>query len=356
MDIFEKIIEKNFSNFGGSLNENWVNETYTTYADKFEFKLVQIINNKLYVSEKLPHSPETRSEAFKCLMLEILRDNKIPDMEFVYYDGDSLDTTMPILVSTSCPRGRRQMLVPDFVSKFWPETYLFDYEEELIRIKNSVETIGVEFEQWNLKESKVFYRGSLNNGYRSSYLPTGEESNYLDFKHVYTSKSDIGTPNFIIDNKEGCERSHKAKFKYLLHLNGGLDSDYSSAFRFGLAACSLVIYGTKNPQKEWWQDPDFFREGEHYVSVRDKKDLIDCFMQLESDPRRAHDICMKGYEYFNENLSYERIKEFYTKSLIRYGELINYDVKKDDRTIEIDSYTRTIRKEDNSFELKKINF
>lgn len=341
-DVFVNIIEKSLRGRDPILDKSYIKKLYERYSDNYNFKLFQILGNKLYVRSKEYPQFEGRFEGVKAHILKILSKHNLPDMEFVYYDGDGLNTSDLILQSASCNESSNGILLPDWSFQFWPETYLFDYGSDLNKILEAAEKIGTDIEGWRSKSSVVFMRASMNNSYRIQYLGDSSDT-FLDTRHIPFKSSYVppGVPNFDINNPNGIngvERCENSKYKFLLHLNGGLDSDYSSGLRFRLACCSLVFYATNSRQKEWWMDPDIFKEGVHYIHVTSKEDLRNKFKYFMENEKEAHRIAKSGFEFVKKYLMSENVELYYKETLMKYSNLLKYKVELDPSSLLIETY------------------
>jgi hypothetical protein len=329
--IFDEIIRKQLSDRKDVYDESYVKSLYERYSPEYNFKLFQIIGNKLYVKSKEYPLFEGRFEGVKAHILKILSKYDMPDMEFVYFDGDGLNTEDLILQSASCKEITNAILLPDWSFQFWPETYLFDYGKDLNKIIDAAETVGTDINGWRSKKSIVFLRGSMNNPYREQYLNHDNES-FLDTKHIPFKSQHVppGIPNFDINNPNGVngvERCENTKYKFLLHLNGGMDTDYSSGLRFRLACCSLVFYATNSRQREWWNSPDIFKNGEHYVHVTSKDDLRNKFNYFLEKEGEAHKIARNGFDFVKKYLLPESVELYYKNTLLKYSNLLKYKIE-----------------------------
>lgn len=298
------------------------------YNSKFlrhpAYKLYQIIDNKLYVTFDEMFDYESRLEGNKCLLLDLLKKYQIPDIEFIHYDEDSLNTELPILVP-GCESTRNQLLVPDFMFKWMPEADLFDHHEEMTKVFFAAERTGKNFDTWRQRREQVFYRGSLNNPYRGNYGQL--DGGIFDLKHVQCHDAPRGLPNYTIGvTPYACTREEKANYKYLVHLNGGLDEAISGAFRFALACKSLVFYCTSNPYQEWWQHDSVFRDGEHYVRVTSPSDLINKVNYYKQNEEESYKIACNSYEFSKNFLSRDAMQHYYYIFLCEYSKKTSYKV------------------------------
>ena len=302
-------------------SENIFNSLLEKYKGNYEYKFFQIKDNNLYIVTEQIYQNETRLEAAKCHFLNLLKNYKLPDMEFMYFDGDALNTDEPIMVSTSCQYSRKQLLSPDFMFQFSPNSNLFDYKKDTNSILSEAKNNGIKFDKWKNKNNKVFYRGSANNMYRSKY------TNIFDIKHVNTFVAPIGHPNYDPhQTKNACTREFKTKFKYLLQLNGHEDTAYSSSFRFNLASCSLIFYATQNPCKEWWMHEDIFQNGKHFIGISNPQELKQAYEYFENHQEKAFEIAKNGYDFFKTWLNNESVEYFYYKLLLEYSKKLMYNI------------------------------
>ena len=306
-------------------SENIFNSLLEKYKENYEYKFFQIKDNNLYIVTEQIYQNETRLEAAKCHFLNLLKNYKLPDMEFMYFDGDALNTDEPIMVSTSCQYSRKQLLSPDFMFQFSPNSNLFDYKKDTNSILSEAKNNGIKFDKWKNKNNKVFYRGSANNMYRSKY--TKLDKNIFDIKHVNTFVAPIGHPNYDPhQTKNACTREFKTKFKYLLQLNGHEDTAYSSSFRFNLASCSLIFYATQNFHKEWWMHEDIFQNGKHFIGISNPQELKQAYEYFENHQEKAFEIAKNGYDFFKTWLNNESVEYFYYKLLLEYSKKLMYNI------------------------------
>jgi hypothetical protein len=319
-------LAKNYVNNLEYINfKNVVDNLLNNYKKNYDYKFFQIKDNNLYLITEQPYSNEIRLEAAKCHLLNILKKYKLPDMEFIYFDGDSLDTKDPVLVSTSCSFSQKQILIPDFMFKFSPNVNMFDYFEESNKILFHAKENGIVIEKWKNRINKIFYRGSVNTKYRKNYLNL--DKNIFDVEHVNAEHGLVGKPNYNPNKTlNSCTREYKTKFKYLLQLNGHEDTAYSSSFRFNLACCSLVFYASNNPQKEWWMDDSIFKHGIHYVGVNNLNELNQAYRYFESNQEKAFEIAKNGYDFFKKWLNSESVEYFYYKLLLEYSKKLKYNI------------------------------
>lgn len=306
-------------------NSNIFDNLLKKYENNYEYKFFQIKDNFLYLITPQIYQNETRMEGVKCHLLNLLKKYKIPDTEFMYFDGDALNTDEPIIISTSCQYSKKSILVPDFMFKFSPNSNLFDYTKDTQSILNAAKNEGIEFDKWRNKINKIFYRGSANNNYRKMYI--GLNKNIFDVKHVNTFAAPIGHPNYNPhETPNACTREYKTKFKYLLQLNGHIDSAYSSSFRFNLACCSLIFYASQNPYKEWWIHDLIFKNGIHYIGVSSPNELEKAYEYFENNQEKAFEIAKNGYDFFKKWLNSESVEYFYYKLLLEYSKKLKYNI------------------------------
>lgn len=321
----DRIIQDYVSVIPDITSSDLFDSLFKKYQGTYGYKFFQIVDNKLYLSTPQLYENETRLEAAKCHLLELLKKYNIPDTEFWYSDDDVLNTDDPIFVSTSCVHDRTQLLCPDFMFKFSPNSNMFNYVTDSTSILIEAQKQGIEFDIWKNRKNKVFFRGS-SDGKRCAYMSLNDDM--FDIKNVKTFVAPIGYPNYDPCNTlNACTREYKAQYKYLLQLNGNNDTAYSSAFRFNLACCSLVIYATKNPCKEWWMDYNIFKPGVHYVTVSDTSQLKSIYEYYENNQEEAFNISKNGYNFFKTWLNSYCVEYFYYNLLINYSKKIKYDVK-----------------------------
>jgi hypothetical protein len=306
-------------------SENTFNVLLEKYKGNYDYKFFQIKNNNFYLITPQIYKMEPRLEAVKCHYLNLLKKYKLPDMEFMYFDGDVLNTNEPIIVSTSCIYLNKQILAPDFMFQFSPNVNLFNYKKDTESIISEAKNNGIDFDTWKNKNNKIFYRGSANNYYRRKYLNL--DKNISDIKNVNSFVAPIGHPNYDPhQTKDACTREFKTKFKYLLHLNGHEDSAYSSAFRFNLACCSLVFYATQNFCKEWWFHEDIFKNEKHFIHVSTPQELKQAYKYFENNQEKAFEIANNGYNFFKTYLNSESVEYFYYKLLLEYSKKLKYNI------------------------------
>jgi len=309
----------------GRIDKQRLNLIWDSAKHDPSYKYYQIKDNRLFIDFNEPFQDfETRLEGGKAHLLGILSKYRIPDTEFILYDGDSLNTDEPIFVP-GCAQGRNQLIVPDYMFKFNQESNLQDHHEAMQSIFCAAKASGLEFESWNKRQEKIFYRGSLNNVYRGQYQKI-DGIGICDLKHVTGFHAPRGVPNYKPgESPNACTREEKSNYKFLLHLNGGEDTAISGAFRYSLACGSTVFYATRNPYQEWWQH-SLICSSKNYIEVKDPQDLLNAVDHFRKNPRDAHEIAINGYEFANEYFGSEMCEQYYANFLIEYSQRTNWEV------------------------------
>jgi hypothetical protein len=296
-----------------------------------DLHLIKIINNKLYFSGN--YNPnnllwETRRESLKYLLLKVLEKYSIPDCEFVIiYNDDSINTRnrisedLPVIVSTSCLESMNYILCPDFTFSFSPEYNYKNYELLCNEIISSAS--DVPFEN---KIEKLIWRGTANNTYRTQFLRV---NNLYDVRNIEPRVCKLGEESNTFTIANAISRKDKVKYKYHLHLNGhqgnSYDGAYSSAFKWGLAANSLVFYCAPVIFKEFWMDSEYFHEGIHYIYCSSNTNLENKLKYYQEHPLEAKIIAANGYDFFQKYLwKYEGIAYYMYKLLNEYSQRMNY--------------------------------
>ncbi len=105
-EMFDRIISKQIGDKPQIYEKSYIRDLYDRYSHEYSFKLFQIIENKLYVKSNNFPKFEGRFEGVKAHILKLLHKYKLPDMEFVYFDGDGINTNDIILQSASCRESR----------------------------------------------------------------------------------------------------------------------------------------------------------------------------------------------------------------------------------------------------------
>ena len=322
-------------------------------ADHPDFKFFQIKDNKLYCCfrEVFPDY-ETRFEAGKFNLLSVLSKYKIPDVEFILHDGDVLNTDEPVFVG-SCLANRSQLLAPDFSFGFFPESRLYDHSSEIEDLLRISEETGKDFKTWMSRKPEILYRGSLNNSYRGSYAGL-DEKEMFDFKHVQTFHAARGSANFTPGTTlHACSRKDKANYRHLLHLNGGEDTAYSSAFRYGLACKSLVFYATNNPCQEWWHHDSIFKKSEHYAEVSSPQELLESYDYYLNNSEEAYRLASNAHKFSSEFLTRESYLYFYSQILQEFARKQKAEIALRPEAQLITSYKKRVDEEITQFSLNE---
>lgn len=267
--------------------------------NNYDYHHVKIVHNKLYICNKEKYMKwENRFESMKHLLLNVLKNYKLDDCEFVLYTGDAINLSevdrcsidgriLPLIVSTSVLDSINMLLCPDFTFSFAP----------CYRIKNNSEMCNKVVEYQNNydfedKINKIIWRGSGNNAYRKSYLR-------YDEKYDILSNLSNETTNYI-------SYLDKSKYKYQLYLNGHqgnqFDGAYSSSFKWSLMSKQVVFYSAPSKYREFWNHESIFKEGIHYIYSKNPSELDSKFNHILNDTTISKTIANNAFTFFKKYL------------------------------------------------------
>lgn len=327
INYFDNLIKKYLNKYTHITKQD-INSILAVRAD---LHLIKIIDGKLYFSGNWnPNNLiwETRREALKHILLSVLNQYKVPDCEFVIvYNLDSINISnkipenLPIIISTSCLESMNYILCPDFTFAFSPEYNYKNYEnmcDEIVQTASST--------SFSSKQSKIIWRGSANNKYRSPYLRVNET---YDIRNIGAITPKLGNQSNTFSIAHALSRKDKVQYKYHLHLNGHLGDDkngaYSSALKWGLAANSLVFYCAPVIYKEFWMDSANFQAGKHYIYCSNETELGVKLKYYKNNQVEAEIIAANGYNFFKSYLwKFNGIVYYMYKLLSEYSKLMNY--------------------------------
>jgi hypothetical protein len=291
---------------------------------------IKIVNNKLYFDKKsdmnLPW--ETRRESLKYLLLNLINKFNIPDSEFIImYSADSINLSnkisedLPLIVSTSCLENMNYILCPDFTFCFAPEYNYKNHQKMCEEVIASTDN-----QNYHNKTNKIVWRGSANNKYRSQFLRNDE---IYDIKNILPYVEKLGQESNTFKINNSLTRLQKSHFKFQLHLNGhegnNYDGAYSSAFKWGLMAKSLIFYCAPCKYKEFWMDNENFIENKHYIYCNNITQLDEKLKYYMNNQIEAEKIANNGFEFFKKYLlNFDNILYYMYKLINEYSKKMNY--------------------------------
>lgn len=272
------------------------------------------INNNIptpITFEVLPNGHmEQRQQSIFSMIKKVCEKFEIPNTSFVYcthdrspFDGPffthaKLKNTItkniiaPCFSLDSYPEG------PNSITKYYEDTYL-----------NLIESSNLE---WDKKENSCIFVGHI-----------GENNNRLDNTNILLNENvklqlfnqQSTATNFI-------NREDLSKYKYLLHLNGN-GGAYASRLKYLLGTNSLVFYNynsgdESNFWQEWWMMDDFFIDGVHFISCKDKFELQDKINFYHKNQQECQKISKNGFNFFKDNLHPDVILNYWRTLLIEY--------------------------------------
>lgn len=360
MDQLDKIIDHYLSNYMRITKEDMtcmINQCcyVNDHQETLSCSRFKVINNKLYQCPVIQYSGwETRTEAFKYMMLQTLKEHTIPDCEFVVYTDDGINertihkmtrngNLLPVLVTTSVIYKYNAILCPDFTFSFASEYAIMNNTKMSTSIIESVRDVPFES-----KQNKMVWRGGLS-PYRAKHFRSDDK---YDIRNVVSSTRFRGDVTNLFQAPNSLTRKEKAQYKYHLHLNGHngneINGAYSSALKWSLMSNSLVFYSAPVFYREFWLHPLICRENEHFIYVKDMAELDMVYNYYILRPEMAKQIAQNAYEFSKVYFQDYGVITYYMQRLLsEYSKRLDYEVvlDKDDILIEKIMYNAYLAEE-----------
>lgn len=273
----------------------------------------KIINNKLYCSREY----EMRVESMIVLLNDTLKKYTIRDCEFVLFYDDSINEKnihaimkdnkiLPMIVCTSVLDKYNCILCPDFTFTYFPQYKIIDHE---LLCNELVDSIYCD------KIPQLIYKGSMDPVKRC------ERIQYMKKNHIYNCEHyDIEGNN----HTTFLSRKERNNYKYYLHLNGREGNAYSSALKYGLCN-QVVFYSGHSIYREFWQHPNLFKEGEHYIYTKNPEELDKRLHYYIEHEEEAEKIASNAHTFFKKYLWKNDTIQYYMQKLLNeYSKRMTY--------------------------------
>lgn len=186
---------------------------------------------------------------------------------------------------------------------------------------------------WNKKLNKVFFRGSRTSDERDALILLSRElPNLVDAQ--YTKNQAWKSPKDTLNAEPAKEISFEehCQYKYLFNFRG-----VAASFRLKhLFLCKSLVFHVGNEWKEFFYDA--MKPWIHYIPIKSyptKEELKNMIEFFQKHDDLAESIALKGYRFIWDHLRMKDIECYWEKLLNEYSKLIKYDVKLDERLIEI---------------------
>ncbi|XP_055377838.1 O-glucosyltransferase rumi homolog [Condylostylus longicornis] len=325
------IIERDLAQFSGGITKEMI-DSVANKGTKY-----QIINKKLYRQKScmFPLRCSGVEHFIKMLLKEL------PNMEFIINCRDwpqlyknFVGTKGPVF-SFSKTENELDIMYPAW--SFWeggPAISLYPTgigRWDLHRKK--ITEIADEKYPWENKISKGFFRGSRTSDERDFLiLLSRDQPNLVDAQ--YTKNQAWKSPKDTLNAEPAKEVSFEehCQYKYLFNFRG-----VAASFRFKhLFLCKSLVFHIGDEWKEFFYDA--MKPWVHYVPLNTntkKEDLIELLEFFKEHDDVAKEIANRGFEFIWKHLRMQDVICYWRNLLIKYGNLIKYDVKLDDTLIEI---------------------
>ena len=261
---------------------------------------LQVIDGKLYVVARSTSSDyETRSRSVKTLFKYVIDTfDSIPNMEFLFHVGDSVDMRRNRTHPSKCPifgfaKNKKHVAndaftdgvvsIPCFSFWSWSEARITRWDQKMISIKQAGSR-----NTFDEKTNKIFWRGAR----------TGDRATFVSLTEKHREIMDVSFMDWrgtgflrLSRHKEYRTLEQHCDYKYLLHLEG---NTFSGRLKYLLLCGSPVIFVKVNGWEEFWYH---LLQHQENIILLDKVDevlLMNTTNYLLENPERASRIGING--------------------------------------------------------------
>lgn len=310
-------IESEFHRFRRGISLEKLEETWAFCKKDWHCRRFKIIESKVY-------GPEGK---LKNLLLELVKKYRVPDVDFISYNGDILrkiESYVPIFGSAKERDYDRVVLFID---------HLYDSAEW----SGLVELINHSRVDWADKINKMFWRGGTTDGVYTSLEWMNNPRGRLVYESLAFPNVDAAfvnlweqttpDPQFFIDNgytSSNVSPADQQTYKYHIDIDG-VTSTYS-ALQWKLLTGSVVF--KQITSDVMWFYPQLIA-WKHYIPLQ--KDLSDLQEKLRwalEHDKEAQEIANNGREFVLTHLMPDHILKYCYKTLVKYASLQLFDPTK----------------------------
>jgi len=296
----------------------------------------QIIDHKLYRSENCMFP--FRCRGIEHFLTALLPD--LPDTEFYLNSRDwpmisrYLSNPVPVF-SFSKTKSYWDIMYPAWT--FWEGgPALKIYPNGLGRWDKYVDLLEEASHKtpWHSKSPKAFFRGSRTSAERdplvllSRRCPKLVDAEYTKNQAWKSDKDTLGAPAAMeVPLEEHC------RFKYLFNYRG-----VAASFRFKhLFLCNSLVFHVGGDWEEFFYPA--LRPWFHYIPIPSEASQDDIHSLLEFAhhyDKEMRKIAQNGADFVSQHLQFSDIFCYWKTLLIKYTNLLEYTVQKDDRLVRLD--------------------
>lgn len=186
---------------------------------------------------------------------------------------------------------------------------------------------------WENKLNKAFFRGSRTSDERDPLvLLSRMRPKLVDAQYTKNQAWRSPKDTLFADPAPEVRLEDHCQYKYLFNFRG-----VAASFRFKhLFLCKSLVFHVGQEWQEFFYDS--LKPWVHYVPVPvgatewELEQLINFFREHDD---LAREIANRGYEHIWKHLRMEDVECYWKRLLHRYGKLVNYEVKRDEKLIEI---------------------
>jgi hypothetical protein len=300
---------------------------------------LQIIDGKLYVVPRsTSRNYQTRSQSIKTLFKYVINTfNNIPNMEFLFHVGDSVDMKRNLRNPSKCPvfgfaRKKKDIMndtytdgvvtIPCFSFLSWSEAGINRWDKKMISIKQVGDT-----NTFDKRINKLFWRGA----------PTGNRAAFVSIAEKYQQIMDISFMNWkghgflgFSTHKQYRTLEQHCDYKYLLHLEG---NTFSGRLKYLLLCGSPItcIFAKTDEWEEFWYHLLKHKRNIILIDSHNETLLLNMTNYLIENSERASQIGINGRNIVLKYLNQQAIICYMRNVLQAFSKLINYQVIKRDK-------------------------
>ena len=283
---------------------------------------VKIVNNKILLTSNC--SSTIRISYIKEGLDALVKRVVLPDADFLIVLGDSLDgvaPTVPIFTFANNPKlSSRLVLMPDF------EAFSGSSQRFLESVRKGNKHIS-----WAKKIDKSVWRGSMTGGAFTclNFLEfPRSKAVFLSLQHPdlidakYVGVTQCSDPKEVLEQfglyfGDSMSIEQQLQYKYQLLLDGNSCS-YSRAY-WQLFSNSL-IFKQASDAVQWYSRA--LIPFVHYVPIaEDVSDLVEMMNWAKTHDKEARAISLRAQKFANENLTYDKILQYFYLLLSEYSKL-----------------------------------
>lgn len=339
---YEQVILNDLEPFNSGISKSMLNSA----PDRFSVVKYQIIDGRLYRTEKCGFP--SRCRGIEHFLLEILAEkhSPLPDLEMIVNVAD-----YPLVNRRAVELGAVPAVPVFSFSKtaafldvhfpawtFWEGGPAINqiYPTGIGRWDIALETMTASASEhpWESKERIGFFRGSRTSSERDPLILLSRRTNrtlvdaaYIKNQSWKSNADTLGeTPVEPVTMEEHC------RYKYLFNFRG-----VAASFRFKyLFLCGSLVFHILPPdEKDHWQEFFYYpmKPWKHYIPVTAGDGMEDAIEELlrhfHNHDKEARQIARAGRDFILSNLQMEDVRHYWKVLMEKYASLLDFDVIRD---------------------------